>query len=217
MDRLWYVAYGSNLASARFTCYLVGGRPLDGLRSYPGCRDATEPTANRAVLIQGAISFTGVSSVWGGGSAVYDPRPSSQVAGRAYLLTTGQLSDIAAQEMHRLPDADLELGQLLTARSHRVGPGRYETLLHVGTLDGRPMVTITATSPSEGTLNAPSAAYLRVIADGLRETHGWGARRIGTYLAAAPGARGSWTADAIAALLEPDDFDRQSDPANRGG
>ena len=37
---------------------------------------------------------------------------------------------------------------------------------------------------------------------GLRraEAHGWAPDRIGTYLAAAPGVRGSWTAADVAAL-----------------
>lgn len=202
MPRVWYVAYGSNLASARFNCYLSGGRPIDSLRSYPGSRDAAQPTDDRAVRIPGMIRFTGVSTVWGGGSAVYDPQPPTRVAGRAYLVTTGQLCDIAAQEMHRRPDADLDLNELLTAGAQHVGSGRYDTLLNLGALEGLPMITVTARSPLDARLTPPSAPYLRVIGDGLRETHGWDAQQVADYLAAAPGARGAWTPETIAALLE---------------
>lgn len=32
---VWYAAYGSNLAAARFRCYVVGGRPAGAARTYP--------------------------------------------------------------------------------------------------------------------------------------------------------------------------------------
>ena len=39
--RVWYAAYGSNTDAARFGCYLRGGCPEGGARSYPGCRDTS--------------------------------------------------------------------------------------------------------------------------------------------------------------------------------
>ncbi len=48
MQRIWYVAYGSNLAMGRFRCYLSGGRPDGASREYPGCGDTTSPPAARA-------------------------------------------------------------------------------------------------------------------------------------------------------------------------
>ena len=33
MERLWYVAYGSNLLLDRFRCYLAGGRAVGGNRT----------------------------------------------------------------------------------------------------------------------------------------------------------------------------------------
>jgi hypothetical protein len=48
---------------------------------------------------------------------------------------------------------------------------------------------------------APSPAYLRTLAQGLREAHGWPVHRVADYLARAPGAAGTWDPAAIAALL----------------
>jgi hypothetical protein len=47
---------------------------------------------------------------------------------------------------------------------------------------------------------APSAAYLRMLATGLREAHGWDTHRIAGYLAGLPGCVGTWTEAAILTL-----------------
>ncbi|MFD7159220.1 histone deacetylase [Kribbella sp. NPDC059898] len=184
MDQVWYVAYGSNLALARFTCYLSGGQPQGGARVYPGCRNPTAPTRSTGVLIPGSLAFSGTSKVWGGGSAFYDPTVDSQLAGRAYLLTPDQLADVAAQETWRDPGGTyaLELAAILSSVTHRhsLGDGRYETVVRLGELDGIPMFTFT--SASIGAPAAPTAAYLRWITTGLAEAHGWGPDRIADYL-----------------------------------
>ena len=74
MDRVWYVAYGSNLGTDRFRCYLVGGRPDGGNRTYVGCRDATAPARTFSLELPGALVFAGESGVWGGRHGVLRPR-----------------------------------------------------------------------------------------------------------------------------------------------
>lgn len=49
--------------------------------------------------------------------------------------------------------------------------------------------------------NAPTAPYLTMLGNGLREAHGWSAGRAASYLAGRPGAHGAWTARDITALL----------------
>ena len=54
-----------------------------------------------------------------------------------------------------------------------VGPGRYDRLVCVGTLEGLPILTFTAPATLESVLpEAPSLAYLAHIITGLRETFG---------------------------------------------
>ena len=188
LHHVWYVAYGSNLSADRFRCYLRGGTPPGSRRTYPGCRDRTEPARTVALQIRGRLAFTGVSTTWGGGTAVFDPAGDDEVAAAAYLLRTGQLADVLAQEMRRAPDVDLDLAGLERRGRCRLGPGRYETVVRVGTLDHIPLLTLTSDSLAAAPVTTPTEAYLRTMEDGLRDTHGWDAERIRTYLAAIPWA-----------------------------
>jgi hypothetical protein len=185
--QVWYVAYGSNLGADRFRCYLVGGRPDGGMRSYPGCRNPSEPEESFSLELPGALLFAGESSVWGGGMAFFDPAGAGSVACRAYLVTVEQFADVAAQEMRLEPGGEFaqavaEVLYDITAL-HRIGPGRYETVARVGDRDGVPLLTITNGDVSALTPTPPSNAYLRAIATGLRESHGWDDDRIAAYLA----------------------------------
>src|SRR5205085_1218725 len=105
-QRIWYVAYGSNLATGRFRCYLSGGRPAGGSRDYVGCRDPRDPTRTEGVEVPGGLVFAGASRVWHGGMAFYDRAAAGVVAGCAYLVTTEQFADVAAQELRRPPGGE---------------------------------------------------------------------------------------------------------------
>lgn len=200
---VWYVAYGSNLRAARLACYLSGGCPDGGARTQPGCRDPRPPHRAVATALPGTLYFAGQSLTWGGGSAFYDPDILGEVPCRAYLVTLGQFSDIAAQEMRRSPATDLDLAPALATGRAELGPGRYETLLYVGELDGHPMLTLTAPRGVAGAdLNAPTPPYLRTLAIGLAESHRWGPWRTAGYLATRPGAVGHWTPRTVAAVLD---------------
>ena len=50
-------------------------------------------------MVPGGIRFVGVSSIWGGGMAVYDARAPAQVAVRAYLITAEQFVDVLADRV----------------------------------------------------------------------------------------------------------------------
>ncbi|MFJ6141035.1 histone deacetylase [Kitasatospora sp. NPDC092286] len=189
--------------AGRLACYLRGGRPAGGARTYPGCRDTRPPERTAPVLLPGLLYFALESLVWTGGMAFYDPDGPGRMPARAYLVTTGQLSDIAAQEMRREPGADLDLAPVLGTGRDRFGPGRYETLVCPGTLGGLPVLTLTAPWRLDGAdLSPPSPAYLRHLAAGLAEAHGWSPRRAAGYLATRPGAAGHWTPAGVLAALE---------------
>lgn len=208
-DRVWYAAYGSNLCAERLACYLRGGRPPGGARTYPGCRDGRPPERAEPVMLPGLVYFALESAVWGGGTAFYDAAGVGEVPARAYLLSAGQFGDIAAQEMHREPGADLPLAGALSGGRERLGPGRYETLVCPGSLDGVPVLTFTAPGGlPEADLRPPRAAYLRTIAAGLVQAHGWSLRRAADYLGSRPGATARWSAATLLRALE--------DPAGDG-
>lgn len=211
-DLIWYAAYGSNMHLTRLTCYLAGGRPPGGGRRNPGCRDPRPPHRNAPIVLPGRLYFALESAVWTGGMAFYDPDPATEpdptaldgTPARAYLLTVGQFSDLAAQEMRHPIGHDLDLSTVLATGRDEFGPGRYETLIRTGTLDGRPVLTLTAPgSPATASLNAPAASYLRHLAAGLADTHGWLPARTAGYLATRPGAEGSWTPETVLTALTP--------------
>ncbi|GIG88337.1 histone deacetylase [Plantactinospora endophytica] len=189
LDPVWYAGYGSNLDAERFRCYLSGGRPPGGSRDHPGCRDSSPPLDDRPVLLAGGLYFALESRTWTGGMAFYDPELPGAVAARAYLLTADQFADVAAQEMHRLPSGPLELIAAAVADGRAsTGPGRYETVVCAGVLDGCPVLTLTAPwRAGDVPPNPPAPAYVATIARGLRASHGWTDERVADYLAGCPG------------------------------
>jgi len=195
-EGIWYAAYGSNTHGARLACYLEGGRPAGALRVYPGARDPAPPVRSAAVELTGAVYFATHSPVWGGGRAFYDPDAGGRTLARAHLITAQQFSDIAAQEMYGEPGADLDLAEVVATGRCVLGPGRYQTLVRAGFLDGRPLLTLTAPwSIRDVPWTVPSAAYLEHLSAGLREAGAWDDATIARYLAACPGAAGHWTAE----------------------
>lgn len=204
-SRVWYAAYGSNTHVERLRYYLDGGCPPGAAREFPGCRDRRPPARSVPVVLPGRVYFATDSPVWGGGRAFYDPAADGTAWGVAHLLTVGQFSDIAAQEMYREPGADLDLAEVRATGRRTLGAGRYETLVCPGVLDGVPVMTFTAPWPMPGDdgLRAPSAAYLRHLAAGLGRAGAWPHTAVAAYLAACPGAAGHWTARAVAGLSAP--------------
>lgn len=200
MQRLWYVAYGSNLSRERFQVYLQGGRPVGGARDYPGCRDPVGPDRDVSLMVPGGLRFVGVSSVWGGGMAVYDAGATGEIAARAYLISAEQFVDVLAQEMRLEPGLDVDLTLVRETGWHSLGPGRYQTLAHLGTREDLPMLTFTSSDVGSHRLNAPAEGYLRTIALGLRESHGWTRTEIGRYLTRFPGAAGTWSTESVERL-----------------
>lgn len=185
--QVWYVSYGSNMSSARMACYLQGGCPPGGSRPNPGARDPSPPARSVPVDLPGTTYFSGDSRQWSGGVAFYDHARPGFTAARAYLLTHGQLVDVAAQEMYRSPRAGEPLEDVLTrplpAGRHSLGPGHYETLVEVGGLDELPMLTFTAPGGAGAMEHrAPSAAYRATLVAGLCESRGWDVERADDYL-----------------------------------
>lgn len=192
-ETLWYAAYGSNLDADRFRCYLHGGCPPGATRTYPGVREPADPLADRPFRMSGELVFAWESPTWGGGIAFHDAEAKGEVLARAYLLTVRQLVDVLEQEMRRMPGTDHDLAPLLETGRHQIGPGRYETLRVVGTLQDRPVVTFGCTDPRSLGLRAPAAAYVETIARGLREAHGLTGDEVADYLARCPG----WAAERV--------------------
>ena len=163
-ELVWYVSYGSNMNADRLNCYLTGGTAPGAHRAHPGCRDPRPPRRVISCALAGGVYFATRSPVWGGGRAFFDPELPGTAPARAYLITPGQFADIAAQEMYRHPGENLDLAEVLASGRVELGPGRYETLLHVGNRQGHPLLTFTAPwHASDVPHIPPSPAYLRML------------------------------------------------------
>ena len=171
----------------RFGSYLRGGRPEGATRTYPGAREPVDPVEIRPVTLPGRLSFAWDSPTWGGGIAFFTPSSSATVRATAYLVTARQFSDVFAQEMWREPGVDLDLAPVLAARSHAVGPGRYETLYVAGTVDELPVLTFSCPDVAALALRPPAASYLATMVRGLRSTHELTTDETVDYLLAADG------------------------------
>jgi hypothetical protein len=160
------------------------------------------PSRSIPVELTGALYFATESAVWGGGRAFYDPDADRRVLARAHLITSGQFSDIAAQEMYRAPGPPPDLTEVLTAGRAVLGHGRYETLLCPGRLEGLPVLTFTAPwAMNDVRGNPPSATYVRFLAAGLLSAGAWNPVEVASFLACCPGATGHWTEQAVVDLL----------------
>ncbi len=212
---VWYAAYGSNLSPERFASYLFGGTPPGGRRAHPGCR--TPPArmpAPRPLSVPGAVHFAGVSRVWGGGMAFFDPDRDGTALLAAYPLDLAAFLDVAAQEMHLAPEEagdpdvvdpdDLEPGRSLMLRQ-----GRYGTVHVVGRIGGAPVLTLSHGSFEPGPAAPPTDGYLGWIIRGLRTVHALEASRIADHLARAPGIGRS--AGELAALVRATPADRSDE------
>jgi hypothetical protein len=201
-ERVWYTSYGSNMHRDRLAAYIMGGRPPGAAREYPGCRNPAMPTRSIPVELTGAMYFATESPVWGGGRAFYDPQASGRVLARAHLVTADQFADIAAQEMYRAPDMDLDLEEVLAQGRAVLGEGRYETLVCAGQVEGMAVLTFTAPwRMNDVRWVPPSAAYVRFLAAGLLSAGAWDLEAVASYVAACPGAAGHWSVQDITDLL----------------
>ncbi|MET9606506.1 histone deacetylase [Streptomyces sp. NPDC006512] len=201
-ERVWYASYGSNMHVDRLAAYIAGGTLPGAERVYPGCRDHRGPERSLAVELEGCLYFATESTVWTGGRAFYDPTAPGLTRARAHLVTPEQMSDIAAQEMYEEPGTDLDLTKVLRDGRDEVGPGRYETLICPGEIEGVPVLTFTAPwTLRDVEVRAPSAAYLRYLAGGLLQSGPWEEPGIAAYLSSRPGAAGQWTAERVLDLL----------------
>lgn len=160
-ERVWYVAYGSNIDRARFLRYLQGDD------DHTGARDTTPPAEGRFAIAPLQLHFAGKSQRWGGGVCFVDPDPTATAYVRAWDITAEQFEDVFAQENRG------EVGTALPWEAMAQGPteagGRWYGLVVPVDLpfssDEHPAYTFTWTTRFDR--NPPSAAYRETIERGL--------------------------------------------------
>ena len=119
MSYVWYVSYGSNMASARLACY-VRVAAAGGHAGNPGARDRRLPSGSIPSTCRAPSLRRRVAAV-GRRGGVLRPHEPGFTAARGYLVTAEQFADIAAQEMYRAPHAGNPLEAVVADRSTAAG------------------------------------------------------------------------------------------------
>lgn len=197
---VWYAAYGSNMSRERFDCYIRGGRPPGGARTYSGCRDPSPPRDERTTEIAGELVFGGTSRTWGGGVAFLDADSSeSPTKACLYRIALDQFEDVVAQENWLDPGA-IRLEIPLSPRVVLEDELSYGLVLVLGELEGIPLVTLTKSRRAAPA--PPSPPYVRHVAKGLAEAFSMTTDGIVGYLLEKPGIREGLSRDELARALE---------------
>jgi hypothetical protein len=200
---VWYAGYGSNLDVGRFTCYVAGGIPVGGARTYDGCADKTPPRARVALEIPHSLYFAGESRVWTGGAAFVEHETGdTPTRVSAYLITLAQFEQVVAQENWRDEAIPVDLHKLkeLGRITINDGLGNYDEMMYCGEHDSFPVVSFTSPMQRQD-INRPAPAYVRMLASGLTASHRMSVTEIVDYLQPKPGITGAYSADELVSIL----------------
>jgi hypothetical protein len=198
---VWYAGYGSNLLRKRFDCYIKGGNPQGSQKNYPGCRDKSDPRGDQQVQLPYVLYFGAHSESWNAAVAfIRSAASEANTYARMYLITYGQFNDVVRQENGKKvpgntivpPYEDLARGVFWI-----IDGGIYSRLMKIGTQNGHPVLTFTATR-DDFAIGVPSEAYIKMIVSGLEETYPCMRKsEILDYLGMAEGIRGAIQGDVL--------------------
>lgn len=194
-DKVWYACYGSNILEERFLCYIRGGQPKGAKTTYEGCSDKTIPTDNEDFYISSELYFAKESGNWDNGGVAFirtsfEPRAST--IGRIYLVTKGQLIDIARQETSTKTELTIDFDRAIEDGSYIFKrPSWYGNLLYLGQQNGYPIFTLTNENDLQP-LAKPSKNYIKTIIRGIKEAHNFDDKTILEYLRSKGGINGKY-------------------------
>lgn len=175
-DRVWYVAYGSNVNKTRFLRYLAGDS------DHVGARDTTPPAHDHWTVAPLQLQFAGESKRWGGGVCFVDPDPGATAYVRAWSITAEQFEDVFSQENRRAIGSGFDW-QAVMAGPAVIGQSWYAQVLPVELPFASPrQPALTFTWTRRLPLNLPAPAYRDTIASGLVEHPDLSHAEIDTYL-----------------------------------
>ena len=146
-DEIWYACYGSNLSEERFRCYIEGGKYEQNGVTYPGCSDKTTWSDEAMSAFEGELYFGNKSGSWNGkGVAFYDPEVNGVTFMRLYKIKFSQFRDLRRME--------------------GASPNWYGRIVCLGVKDNTPIYTLT--SEARRPANTPCRAYLKLLANAMR-------------------------------------------------
>lgn len=147
-DEIWYACYGSNLSEERFRCYIEGGKCEQNGITYSGCSDKIIWSDDKTAAFEGELYFGNKSGSWNGkGVAFFDPDVMSVTFMRLYKIKFSQFLELRKME--------------------GASPNWYGRIVCLGVKDNTPIYTLT--SETRRPANTPSRAYLKLLANAMRD------------------------------------------------
>jgi hypothetical protein len=169
--------------------------------------------ADKKCFVRHQLYFSQQSSLWRGGVAFIKSTPSFDSTkdvsfGRRYLITKEQFVQVVRQECNlKATDSSLEMDFESASKSsqYMIGPDSkcrwYGRIINLGSSFGITMFTFTAKWEDDAAeYSSPSEDYLRLIIEGLKETHNLSDREIAKYLVSTPGINGRKTLEELETL-----------------
>jgi hypothetical protein len=203
-DKVWYACYGSNILEERFLCYIKGGQPKGAKTIYEGCIDRTLPTDNEEFYICSELYFARQSDNWNNGGVAFIRtlfEPQVSTIGRIYLVTKGQLIDIARQETNTKTELTIDFDRAIENGSYIFKkPSWYGNLLYLGQQNEYPIFTLTNENNLQP-LTKPSKSYIKTISDGIKEVHHFDDKTVFEYLKTKLGINGNYNDQELLNIL----------------
>lgn len=155
-------------------CYISGGTPAGAEKRNPGSRDKTRPLDIKPILLDWELYFADYSKSWGGAPAfIRKGKPKAVTYGRMYLISDDQFNDVVLQENGKPVDGTRFIlpFEQLTKEDEFVLQGNplYGKVVKIGKKSGYPIFTFTTYHDLK--IGAPSEAYIKIIASGIKETY----------------------------------------------
>ncbi|MBE9465527.1 hypothetical protein ACFP1I_22160 [Dyadobacter subterraneus] len=195
-DKVWYACYGSNILEERFLCYIRGGQPNGSKKNYEGCSDKTLPADSEDFYICSELYFARKSKSWDNGGVafvktIFDPQ--IKTIGRLYLVTKGQLIDIAKQETGTENNLVINFDAATRDGAYIFKKASwYGNLVYLGKQYGYQIFTLTSENDLQP-LSKPSKDYLKTISLGIKEVYNFNDQTILEYLNTKGGIVGNYS------------------------
>lgn len=193
-ELVWYASYGSNLLRDRFMKYINGGVVPGATFSQIGCEDKSPPINDSQIIIPNQVYFSQKMSGWENqGIAFIEQQKSKNVSslGRMYLITQEQFEQIVWQENHLTNFQDqpnINFEKINQKGFEEIPDFLYGRIVLLGSKDSFPIYTFTANwNDTRIEYTKPGMKYIKVIANGIRETYSYTDNDIVNYLSNLPG------------------------------
>jgi hypothetical protein len=203
-EKVWYACYGSNLLEERFLCYIKGGKPPGAQTNYEGCLDKTLPTEYEEFYICSELYFAQNSKTWDNGGVAFirtNFESNASTFGKIYLITKGQLIDIAKQETNTKKELFLNFDKAIENGNYIFKkPSWYGNLMYLGEQNNLPIFTLTNENEVQTEVK-PNEKYIKTIIDGLKQTHNLDNKTIFEYLNGKLGISGNYSDEELMDII----------------